>query len=209
MLLTFFPNTCRKVLFAHFSSLIMQHFPTTLHKPMYTCKRLNVHVHNTGRAWESSQTCGDCPCNNRIRTLCRTIWELSQSQLCTKHIRNSFCCWTAWFSSKPSTCNKKNDSRTSTNTRFIASQFITACNAAHVAGCDELTSNVYVFWVCGQTIHAKHSEYVNRNHKKLLDENNLCTGGPFCGHSSPVVPCTPPQTKKGRCPVADLLFVIY
>ena len=28
----------------------------------------------------------------------------------------------------------------------------------------------------------------------------------FCGHSSPVVAHTPPQTRKGRCPVAEQLF---
>ena len=44
---------------------------------------------------------------------------------------------------------------------------------------------------------------------KLPIENVLLTGGQFHSLSLPVVAHTPPQTGKGRCPVAEQLFVMY
>ena len=50
-----------------------------------------------------------------------------------------------------------------------------------------------------------------RKQKPQKSTNTLVlhTRGPFLGHSSPVVARTPPQTRKGRCSVAEKSFGMY
>ena len=54
-----------------------------------------------------------------------------------------------------------------------------------------------------------HPEHVNRTTQVDKREHLAYGGGTFLGCSSPVVARTPPQTRKGRCPVVQQSFDMY
>ena len=86
--------------------------------------------------------------------------------------------------------NKENDSLTSIYTQLVANSLQTVLHVYSI---------VWVWVHAAPEIHTQKS-------KKCPKKNVFHTEGPFCGCSLPVIAHTQPQSRKGRCPIAEQSF---
>ena len=70
-------------------------------------------------------------------------------------------------------------------------------------------SQLHAFSIPGEAWHTCHTPNTQNKPQKSTNEHTRRLWRQFWGTSSPVIACTPPQPRKGRCRVAEQSFGMY